>query len=46
MPLVALVLGTAALGSEIDDGTVVHLLVKPIAALADRAVQARSSRPG
>jgi len=31
MPLVALVLGTAALGSEIDDGTVVHLLVKPIA---------------
>jgi ABC-2 type transport system permease protein len=31
MPLVALVLGTAALGSEIDDGTIVHLLVKPIA---------------
>ena len=31
LPLVALVLGTAALGSEIDDGTVVHLLVKPIA---------------
>lgn len=31
LPLVALVLGTAALGSEIDDGTIVHLLVKPIA---------------
>lgn len=31
LPLVALVLGTAALGSEIDDGTLVHLLVKPIA---------------
>jgi len=31
LPLVALVLGTAALGSEIDDGTVVYLLVKPIA---------------
>ncbi len=31
LPLVALVLGTAALGSGIDDGTVVHLLVKPIA---------------
>ena len=31
LPLVDLVLGTAALGSEIDDGTIVHLLVKPIA---------------
>jgi len=31
LPLVALVLGTAALGSEIDDGTIVYLLVKPIA---------------
>jgi ABC-2 type transport system permease protein len=31
LPLVALVVGTAALGSEIDDGTIVHLLVKPIA---------------
>ncbi len=30
LPLVALVLGTAALGSEIDDGTMVYLLVKPI----------------
>ena len=36
MPLVALVLGTAALGSEIEDGTAVFLMVKPIAALADR----------
>ncbi|MGK2964532.1 MAG: ABC transporter permease [Tepidiformaceae bacterium] len=30
MPLVALVLGTAALGSEIEDGTAVYLLAKPI----------------
>ena len=31
LPLVALVLGTTALGSEIEDGTVVFLLSKPIA---------------
>lgn len=30
LPLVALVFGTAALGSELEDGTAVHLLVKPI----------------
>ena len=30
MPLVALVLGTAALGSEIEDGTAVFLLAKPV----------------
>jgi ABC-2 type transport system permease protein len=30
LPLVALVFGTAALGSELDDGTGVHLLTKPI----------------
>jgi ABC-2 type transport system permease protein len=30
LPLVALILGTAALGSEIEDGTIVHLLTKPI----------------
>ena len=30
MPLVALLLGTAALGAEIEDGTVVYLLAKPI----------------
>ncbi|MGH2474435.1 MAG: ABC transporter permease [Candidatus Limnocylindrales bacterium] len=30
MPLIALVVGTAAVGSEIEDGTVVFLLVKPI----------------
>ncbi len=29
LPLTALVLGTAALGSELDDGTAVYLLVKP-----------------
>jgi len=31
MPLVALILGTAAIGSEIEDGTAVYLMIKPIA---------------
>jgi ABC-2 type transport system permease protein len=31
LPLVAVVLGTAVFGGEIDDGTVVYLLVKPLA---------------
>jgi ABC-2 type transport system permease protein len=31
MPLVALIVGTTVIGSEIDDGTAVYLLVKPIA---------------
>ncbi len=31
MPLCALILGTAAIGSEIDDGTAVYLMIKPIA---------------
>ena len=31
MPIVALVIGTAAIGSEIEDGTAVFLMVKPIA---------------
>ena len=31
MPLVALIVGTAAIGSEIDDGTAVYLMIKPIA---------------
>lgn len=30
LPLVALIVGTAAMGSEIEDGTAVFLLVKPI----------------
>lgn len=30
LPLVALVFGTAALGSELDDGTAIHVLTKPI----------------
>ncbi len=32
VPLVALILGTTAIGAEIDDGTVVHLLAKPVGA--------------
>ncbi|HEV7604385.1 MAG TPA: ABC transporter permease [Candidatus Limnocylindrales bacterium] len=30
MPIVALVIGTAAIGSEIEDGTAVFLMIKPI----------------
>ncbi len=30
MPLLALVFGTAALGSELEDGTAIYLMVKPI----------------
>jgi ABC-2 type transport system permease protein len=30
MPLAALILGTTAFGAEIDDGTIVYLLAKPI----------------
>lgn len=30
LPIIALVFGTAALGSELDDGTAVHILVRPI----------------
>jgi ABC-2 type transport system permease protein len=30
LPLVALVLGTAALGSELEDGTAVYLIIKPV----------------
>lgn len=31
LPLVALIFGTSALGSEIEDGTIIHLLAKPVA---------------
>ena len=31
LPMVALLIGTAVLGAEIDDGTVVHLLATPVA---------------
>jgi len=30
LPLIALVFGTAAIGAELDDGTIVYLLTKPI----------------
>jgi ABC-2 type transport system permease protein len=44
LPLIALVFGTAAIGSEIEDGTALYLLAKPIArwrlALAKLAVAA------
>ncbi|MBA2263429.1 MAG: ABC transporter permease [Chloroflexi bacterium] len=31
LPLVAVIVGTSALGSELDDGTIVYLLAKPVA---------------
>lgn len=31
MPLVALVFGTSAIGAELEDGTAIHLLTKPVA---------------
>lgn len=31
LPLVALIFGTSVIGSEIDDGTIVYLLVRPVA---------------
>jgi ABC-2 type transport system permease protein len=30
LPLVALIIGTGAFGAEVDDGTIVHLLAKPV----------------
>jgi ABC-2 type transport system permease protein len=30
LPVVAVIVGTAALGSELDDGTIVYLLAKPV----------------
>jgi ABC-2 type transport system permease protein len=34
LPLVSVIVGTAAIGSEIEDGTIVYLLAKPIPRLA------------
>lgn len=31
LPVIALIVGTGVLGSEIDDGTLVHILTKPLA---------------
>lgn len=39
LPLVAVIVGTAAIGSEIDDGTIVYLLAKPIPRLLMVAVK-------
>jgi len=30
LPVIALIVGTAVLGSEVDDGTIVHILTKPL----------------
>lgn len=34
VPLVAVIVGTAAIGSELEDGTIVHLLARPVPRLA------------
>jgi ABC-2 type transport system permease protein len=39
LPLVAVIVGTAAIGSEIEDGTIVYLLAKPVPRLAIVAVK-------
>ncbi len=30
LPVIALIVGTGVLGSEIDDGTLAHILAKPL----------------
>ena len=54
LPLVALVFGTSVVGGEIDDGTIVYLLVRPVArwlivlaklAVAVAATAASAPRP-
>lgn len=40
LPLVAVIVGTAAIGSELDDGTIVYLLAKPIPRILIIAVKA------
>ena len=40
LPLVAVIIGTATIGSELEDGTVVYLLAKPIPRLLIVAVKA------
>lgn len=39
LPIVAVIVGTAAIGSEIEDGTIVYLLAKPIRRLTIVAVK-------
>jgi ABC-2 type transport system permease protein len=34
LPLIALIIGTSALGAEIDDGTIIHLLATPVSRLS------------
>ncbi len=40
LPVVAVIVGTAAIGSELDDGTIIYLLAKPIPRAAVAAVKA------
>ncbi len=39
LPLVAVIIGTAAIGSELEDGTLVYLLAKPISRVLIAAVK-------
>ena len=41
MPLLGLIAGTGAIGPEIDDGSIVYLLSKPLEPVLDRADQGR-----
>lgn len=40
LPVVAVIVGTAAIGSELDDGTIIYLLAKPIPRALVAAVKA------
>ena len=42
VPLLGLIAGTGAIGPEIDDGSIVYLLAKPLQPALDRRHQARS----
>jgi ABC-2 type transport system permease protein len=45
LPLIALVFGTAAIGAELEDGTAIHLLTKPVARWRIVAAKALAAAP-
>lgn len=45
VPVIALVLAASSFGAEIEDGTAIYLLAKPISARGDRDHQAGDHRP-
>jgi ABC-2 type transport system permease protein len=45
LPIVAVLFGTAAFGAEIEDGTILYLLAKPISRWAFRRSASRARKP-